>query len=322
MISLGCATGQEVYCMAMCAIHAGWPAAQITVEGVDRNSGFLSIARSAQYGSASIRTAIPDWAMHFLRRTGEEIGIDRMCQSIVRFEQADLTESTFTLDVASYDVVFCRNVLIYLNATARVRLLKSICAAMKPNSLLFVGHAEHLTRCDGLLRPVRSPHAFALERIPTESADSSKFTIASTPAPFRNIPAPQNANGRFEPAALPRASSPAPSPPIMEDTLERARALADAGGTREVETMIRSIIARRGPSASAFELLGMIRMTENDMGAAKRFFEQAIYLDPAQVTSLLQLAIIHERLGDSHRASVLWDRALRTESDMARENRA
>jgi chemotaxis protein methyltransferase WspC len=323
MVSLGCATGQEPYCMAMCAVHAGWPAERVRIEGIDRNCEFLRSAYSAQFGAASIRTEIPDWAMHFLRRTGEMIGIEPTIHSIVRFKQADVTDSTFTLDDASYDVVFCRNVLIYLNAAARVRLLKIICAAMKPDGLLFVGHAEHLIRCGELLRPVRSPHAFALERTPIESADSKKFTMATTPAPRRTASAPNGAIGRFEPATTPRVNSPSsPPPPKPEETLERALALADAGATDEVESMIRSIIARRGPSASAYELLGMIRMTENDINAAKRSFEQAVYLDPDRVTSLVQLAIISERLGDSRRAGVMWDRARRTESDVTRETRA
>jgi chemotaxis protein methyltransferase WspC len=79
----------------------------------------------------------------------------------------------------------------------------------------------------------------------------------------------------------------------------------------ESEAMVRSIIAQRGPSAGAFELLGLIRMAANDVPGAKRLFEQAVYLEPARTASLLQLAMIGERAGDPHRAAAYWERARR-----------
>ena len=76
--------------------------------------------------------------------------------------------------------------------------------------------------------------------------------------------------------------------------------------------MVKSIVARRGPSANALELLGMIHMSKNDPAGARRWFEQAVYLEPARSASLLQLALISERAGDARRAATCWDRARRS----------
>jgi Tfp pilus assembly protein PilF len=111
-------------------------------------------------------------------------------------------------------------------------------------------------------------------------------------------------------------------PAVTEDSLETARLLADAGRVRDAEVMVRSIIARRGPSAPAIELLAMIRMSVNDAPGAKRLFEQAVYLEPARAASLLQLAILSEAAGETARAAAYWDRARRASVNPGQEQRS
>jgi Tfp pilus assembly protein PilF len=88
---------------------------------------------------------------------------------------------------------------------------------------------------------------------------------------------------------------------------------------RESEAMIRSIMTRRGPSAPALELLGIIRLAADDATEAKRLFEQAVYLEPARSASLLQLAMLSERANDLQRASTYWERARRAAAHVAQE---
>jgi chemotaxis protein methyltransferase WspC len=309
MLSIGCATGQEPYCVAMTALHAGWPADRVSVEGIDRNDGFLRAARLGVYGASSVRTEIPAWAVPFLRRSGDTIAIDPTVRAVVRFTRADVTHPGALPDVGPYDAVFCRNVLIYLNAAARERLLDSICAALAPDGLLFVGHAEQLMRGAPALRPAAAPHAFALERFDRASVAAPESPAHRAAA--QRPPAPHDRR-RTVPtaAAAPPADRPIAIPP-PEDSVEEACHIADSGRMREAEVMVRTIIAERGPSAPAMELLGMIRMSMNDTDGAKRLFEQAVYLEPARAASLLQLALISERSGEARRAAIYWDRARR-----------
>jgi chemotaxis protein methyltransferase WspC len=314
MLSIGCATGQEPYCMAMTALHAGWPADRVSVHALDRNSGFLQAAAKGEYGPSSIRTDIPGWAMPFLQRRGDAIVIATPARDLVRFTRADITDPAALRGTGPFHVIFCRNLLIYLNARARASLLDAICAELAPEGLLFVGHAEQMMRGGSPLRTVAAPHAFALER------------CESVPAP--QVPPARRSPTRPDP---PRGPHPAPTKPRSpavpgpdpgpEDSLETARGLADSGRTQDGEAMIRSIIARSGPSADAIELLGMIRLSANDTPGAKRLFEQAVYLEPSRATSLLQLAIMCERAGESRRAEAYWDRARRASTATAQERR-
>lgn len=315
LLSVGCATGQEAYCMAMTAAHAGWPAERVHVEGVDRNAGFLSVAERGEYGASSVRTEIPAWAVPFLRRSGERVAVDPGVRGMVRFSRADVTSPGALRGTGPWDAVFCRNLLIYLNVAARERLLEAIGAELAPDGLLFVGHAEQVIRCAVFpLRAVAVPHAFALRPVcgpaPAEGkAGTERRAVArgaarAGSAPERRVTSPV-------PAAAPAAPGIQRRP---DESMEEARYLADAGRAGEAETMIRGLVSRHGPSAPAMELLGMIRMSVNDREGAKRLFEQAVYLEPGRAGALLQLALISELSGDERRATSYWDRARRASS--------
>ena len=320
-ISVGCATGQEPYCIAMTALKAGWPMDRISIEGFDRNRDFLRVAAAGVYGASSIRTELPVWAVSYLRQSGDRVEIDPTVRAMVRFTRADVAElgAAALSGVGPCDVIFCRNLLIYLNSAARERLIDALRAELAPGGLVFVGHAEQLMRGSASLRPVDAPHAFALEVAEPREA---------LPVPVVTVPSPTvrpliSASRAGAPPARPSSAPPRPAPvQPAEDSIEDARDLADAGRARDAEEMIRRIIVRRGPSAAAMELLGIIRLSLNDSPGAKRYFEQAVYLDPARSASLLQLALISERAGETVRATAYWDRARRATSRADQEKRS
>jgi len=307
MMSVGCASGEEPYSMAMTALHAGWEPGAITIEALDRSQDVLRRAGSGEYGAFSVRTEVPAWALAYLHRAGDSIVVDPGVRSLVRFVRADVVQPGALAGVGPCDVIFCRNVLIYLGAEARVRLLDAVCAALAPGGLLFVGHAEPLLCGASPLRAVAVPHTFALERTGGVAAPVNQ--------PARVSPARVHARPGPAPVAATR-----PAPPEAEPTLKDARDLADAGRPGESERVLRTIIARRGPSAPALELLGVLRMGAADAAGARVLFEQAIYLEPARPVSLLQLALLSERAGDARRASLLWDRARRASAAEGEEH--
>jgi chemotaxis protein methyltransferase WspC len=176
MISIGSAAGQEPFCMAMTALHAGWNAEQVRIDALDRNPEVLRAAQTGMYGASSIRGALPEWTGPYLHRDPEGIRVSAAVRNMVRFRQEDAAE--WTAD-GQLDVVFCRNVLIYLNATARTQVARSICRALVPGGILFVGHAEQFMRTEPLLRPLAVPHTFALERVDAASPAPPKGSAPS-----------------------------------------------------------------------------------------------------------------------------------------------
>ncbi|MBX3381424.1 MAG: hypothetical protein KF805_15120 [Phycisphaeraceae bacterium] len=313
MVSVGCASGEEPYGMAMAALHAGWEAERVTIDAIDRSETALRRGRDARYGAFSIRHEVPDWSIEFLRHEGGTISVDARIRSMVRFRRADVLDRSVLASGGLYDVVLCRNLLIYLGADARARLLAAIRDSLVEGGMLFVGHAEQMLAVEPRMKRIDSAHAFALERV----AEPVVQSAPSRAEPVRTSPVQMRAKG-FEGVSMGligrRPAAVAPSMErATESTLESARDLADAGRIRESETMIRSIIARKGPTAAALELLGTLRQALADPEGARVLFEQALYLEPTRTTSLLQLALIHEKNGESAKAERLWERVRRAQ---------
>lgn len=309
MASLGCAGGEEPFSMAMTGRHAGWPAESIRIDAVDGSRAALARAALGVLGPGSIRTELPDWSARWLRPADGAVAVDPEIRGLIRFTHDDLTRPGALPAGPVYDIILCRNLLIYLNEAARARLVTAIAAALTPGGLLYVGHAEPLLWAGPGLRPVHAAHTFCLER-----ADARIEPRASEGQP-RRTPAPAARPVTRPPA---RAASPAPSLPgraaaPAAPTIEDARDLADAGRFEECETVLRDLLARRGPGAEALELLGMVRMAARDEPGARACFERALYLEPDRAASLLQLAMIYERRGELRRAGVFWDRARRSQ---------
>ncbi len=310
MASIGCAAGEEPYGMAMVARHAGWSADSVRIEAIDRSREALRRARAGEYGAGSIRTEIPVWAADFLNRTDSLITVDPEIRGSVRFVNDDATRLGALPSTPTFDVIFCRNLMIYLGVAARVRLLDAICAALVPGGLLFVGHADTFLCVRTGLRAVKEEHTFCFER----TDGTAPVAAASVVTPIKVSPAIPN---RSTPRVGRVAEAPAPARSVeiaaaAEATMENARDLADAGRLQECEEMLRALLAKTGPTAEALELLGMIRMGANDPGGAKACFTQALYLEPQRTASILQLAMIYEQQGDGRRAEAFWNRARRS----------
>lgn len=318
--SVACATGEEPYSVAMVARHIGAPEGTISIDAYDRNQAFIRSARAGVYGPSSIRSEIPAWSGAYLIRSGEALRVDPDTQRLVRFECLDATAPGPVPPGPACDIIFCRNLLIYLNADARRRLLDALVDSLVPDGLLFLGHAEPLLSARPGLRPAPGAHTFCMEKcdVPQSAPRRDPAPSARTPdaSPVRVL----------RPTLEPRPALRAPSaPPVASPerpTIDHARTLADAGRTRESEDMLRALLAKNGPSADVLELLGAILMVQNQTTAARKCFEQAIYLEPGRAASILQLAMIYEKSGDTARAAACWDRARRAAAGNAPESRS
>jgi chemotaxis protein methyltransferase CheR len=84
---------------------------------------------------------------HFLRGTGANAGMIRVkpeLSRLIEFRPFNLMSTTWQLGDA-FDIVFCRNVMIYFDAETQRRVLERMHRVMKPDALLFVGHSENFT---------------------------------------------------------------------------------------------------------------------------------------------------------------------------------
>jgi chemotaxis protein methyltransferase CheR len=147
LLSAGCASGEEAYSMALLLReHAGrlgeWP---VEILGVDLNREALAKARAARYSAWSLREAPPAIRRKYFHAEHNQFVLDETIVGAVRFEERNLMEHLDDLwQPGRFDVVFCRNVLMYFQTDVAARIVARIERALAPGGFLFLGHAETL----------------------------------------------------------------------------------------------------------------------------------------------------------------------------------
>lgn len=329
MLSVACATGEEPYSMAMAAVEAGWPIRKVAVDAVDRSQRANGIARGGIYTQRAFRQPPPQWAQRWLQPCEDRIRIDTRITCRVRFVRADVLATLPPELSGPYDVVFCRNLLIYLNREAQSRLISRLAQWLSPDGLLFVGHAERVESLRVWFEPVPAPHAFALRMSHADGATAGASSAVpgsprsadpgeTTPAvsqhvatstdrrhPTRTLPG-RSAGAKKKPVGLP------PTAPVAAASLEQARELADGGKLHESLAVARSVLDREGPGARILQLLGNLHLALDNLPAARDALSKALYFEPRNDDVLLQLSMIYDCLGDRLRAQRCRGRAARS----------
>jgi chemotaxis protein methyltransferase CheR len=147
-------TGEEPYSIAMTCAEAPGGGAGLQIVASDIDTRVLATAARGVY-PADARGLSPERLReHFLRGKGLNHGFVRVKPDLARrveFRQLNLMEPRWSLG-EPFDMVFCRNVMIYFDAATQRRVLEGIHAVMKPRSLLFVGHSENFNDAKALFR--------------------------------------------------------------------------------------------------------------------------------------------------------------------------
>lgn len=145
-------TGEEPYSLAMSMAESLRPGINAQIVASDIDTQVLATASRGVY-SADARGLSPQrLKQHFLRGTGPNSGSIRIKPELARlieFRTFNLMSSNWSLG-EPFDIVFCRNVMIYFDHATQRRVLEHIHRVMKPHGLLFVGHSENFSDAKGL----------------------------------------------------------------------------------------------------------------------------------------------------------------------------
>ncbi len=316
MLSIACATGEEPYSMVLAAVAAGWPLDRIRVDAIDRCEASLAMARKAVYGGNSFRVPTPAWAEKWIQLADQQVQMDDDVVAAVKFHQHDILTGPLSNGPKTYDVVFCRNLLIYLSAAARSRLVDVLNAVVAPDGFLCVGHAEYALLPPELFASTGAKQAFALQRVQSatvRSRPSVAFRSNSAATAQLQTPTPPVVSAPPPVSAGTAVSSAPRGDEAQQTTLAEAHALANKGQLDEAITALERLGTL--PSAEVFELLGSIQLRLGRLKAARDAFHRVLYLEPDHSTVLLQLVYLCEQLGDAEQAARYRRRATRVCDD-------
>ncbi len=310
LLSASCATGEEPYSLAMTLLEAGLAPEAFVIEAADLSARALAAAARGHYRARSFRgiSAPPAW----FAPASDGFRLDPAVTRLVRFRQANLLSPDFFREEPSFDLVFCRNVLIYLTAEAKSRVLATLVRLLAPGGLLFVGHSEvPLIQASGFA-PVPRPMCFACARLERpEASPKTDLRPASAPARPARRPAKRTQPERRPPPVPPAPHVPPAAAPEPAPDLEDAKRLADAGRLDEAAACCRAILGVQPELAPAWQLLGCVLSCQERTLEAVEALRKALYLAPGDAEALSLLALLFERLGEPEQATACRNRAER-----------
>jgi chemotaxis protein methyltransferase WspC len=295
-LSVPCSTGEEPYSFAIALAEAGIPSSACEIVALDICAGHLERAEKARYGEFSFRQMPTALRERYFRFCDGAWLLNPEIAAQVRFRQANLLDPLFLASEELFDLVFCRNLLIYLHKDARQQVLDTLERLLASDGRLCMGHAEPLEFLDPRFKRVGPDGHFLYQR-----STASKETGASLH--LSPVPLPQTDTG-MPTLTLPKecvASTVRKDPPqeaITADRMVIARSLADDGKLDEALVICQTHLAQTGPSADLFSLMGVVHQARHEREDAARYYQRALYLDPAHLDALTHLMLLCQELGD------------------------
>ncbi|MFA5206890.1 MAG: protein-glutamate O-methyltransferase CheR [Lentisphaeria bacterium] len=311
LLSCPCARGEEPYSMVISLLAAGLAPEHVEVLAADLTGHVLTAARQGVYKDGVFRG---EWAAGLARQYCRPIpgGFHEVLPVVrdrVRFARGNLLDPAFAAGEPPFDMVFCRNLLIYLTSAARQTVFTALERLLAPGGWLFVGHAEMGLALGARFLPGPEPAAFACRRPPAGGA-AGAGPAAAAPRPV--VPA-----YRHPPVRPPVPAAPPPKPPApLEAAAEAAavRELADQGDLVTAAARCQRWLQRQPGSAEAHYLMGVLHAARSQWTAAEAELTQAVALDGTHGDAMLHLAVILERRGERADAVRLRQR-LRRQDD-------
>jgi chemotaxis protein methyltransferase CheR len=137
--SAGCSNGAEAYSVTMILDQLSpYRTHRIIATDIDKNIIAMAMA-GGPYKAADIRNVDPELAAKYFTVNGAEYRVMEKIRGRVSFKQQDLTRDTFE---GNFDLIICRNVVIYFNDEAKKKLRKKFFDSLKVNGILFIGATE------------------------------------------------------------------------------------------------------------------------------------------------------------------------------------
>ncbi len=318
VLSAPCSTGEEPYSIALTLIDAGLEPEMFHIDAVDISSTALRVAAAARYGRSSFRGGTTKrFEDRYFIPVEDKMQLKPQIAGLVNFSRDNILRRGFSTDRGPYRMIFCKNLLIYLNPAARQRLFACLDRLLLPEGILFTGHSELASFLQYGFEPVAHSRSFACIK---RDARSPKMTHAGTDRPKVAVSAPvhiplqdKRKDGTVtERSDAPRGDAvPARHGAVPKSGLEAVRNMADRGSLGEASDLCEQYLKEHGTDKEGYCLMGLISQALKRLDRAEGFFLKALYLDPVYYEALLHMSLLCDEKGDDGRAEIFRQRIRR-----------
>jgi chemotaxis protein methyltransferase CheR len=290
-----CASGEEAYSIAVLAAEAfGHGPAPVSILATDISDRALGRAKEAVFSERSMRDVSEGRRERFFAPVGRRSGAGAQLRSMVRFRRHNLVADEMPpAGEAPFDLILCRNVLIYFDAGTVQRVLGSLESALRLEGQLILGASDRLSSSAQRLaeiaaRPVPIARGRAPRPVPRDRAERLRKPLG-------------RAGGTAATAVSPQ-----------EWTVRHALEAANAGEYAAAAEAVERVLADDPLDAEAYFVRGLTELAGGDPGSAIGSLRRALYIDPTFALAAFQLGRAQGERGDARAARRAYGQALRT----------
>jgi chemotaxis protein methyltransferase CheR len=165
--SVPCSSGEEPYSIAIWLLE-NWAlvdAYNVEIVGSDIDTAIVAEALEANYGRRAVMRLSPELVERYFA-PGED-GQVRLIEDLresVTFTPCNITDAASVARQGRFDVIFCRNLLIYFDGAARMRCMQNLFNSLLPGGYMLLGHSESMSRISERFITRRFPDAIVYQR--------------------------------------------------------------------------------------------------------------------------------------------------------------
>ncbi|HET8539334.1 MAG TPA: CheR family methyltransferase [Anaeromyxobacter sp.] len=330
--SAGCATGEEPYSIAMTAAEAGADGEELEILATDVNPEAVAHAARGGYDTRRVRDVPPPLLERHFDRDGEQFHVrTHLRQLIAAIRTHNLVSTVFPRPTdGGWDVIFCRNVIIYFDTPTTQGVLTQFHNALTPGGYLFLGYSESLFRLFEGFELTEVAGAFLYRRpeqpLRMTPPPTRPRAVPSSPPPVRHLDVrppwrplfpPEPTRGAVDRHGRLPTPSPTDSPPLApQEFMDGAVALFSEGRFGAARELLERSLETRGEDLSVRLTLANLYGTLRQPDKARGCYEAALQIEPLSAEAHLFYGIHLLSAADTEGAALELSRALFLDPDL------
>ena len=319
ILSVPCSSGEEPFSIAIALLMAGLLPGAIAIDAIDISLEGIKHARFGAFRDGSFRGDVGAWKEYF-RESARGWELDGKVRDLVRVVHGNLVSPSFQTPRDQYDVIFCRNLLIYFDSETQARALANLTPLLSADGVLVVGSADSFAVRRAGYEPVPGyERSFLFRVLRSEGPIESAYDTGRRSPQRVRREATRVARRAATPSTFTAPISTRQAPPaarVRDNALPNSpltviARLANEGRLAEALAIGEEALRDGHASGELLALMGTTLAAIPDLAGAEACYKRALFLEPNNEDALLHLSYLLERRGESALASRLRARAQR-----------
>ncbi|HHI92358.1 MAG TPA: tetratricopeptide repeat protein [Gammaproteobacteria bacterium] len=317
ILSIPCSSGEEPYSIAMVLNNSGMKKGDFIIDAIDISARALKKSRRAVYGKHSFREKEMDFQDKYFEPVRSEFRLLKDIRDCVSFRQGNIITDPISPADEYYDIIFCRNLLIYFNRETQRKMLNKLSLMLKCGGLLFVGHAESGQIDKNDFTKIRIAKAFSFRKKMNDKFLTSPAKCNDQPVnklrdiydqlvevTKKDIELSKKINNpKYK--STKNNKNDVSGKNIGNYFFEKIDLLINENCLLDAFRLCEKFLEEQPEDSDAYYYLGLISNLRGDSAGAEELLRKAIYLSPGHCNALALSADLAEKRGDEDSAKSL-----------------